>query len=162
MATSFFVKAKPGYRPRFYLFFCQTKTFFEQFEDKKTGIIGGVSLNKFGSIEIKAPVLEEQKRIVSILNKAFEGLDRAHENAEANLVNSRELFDRTVNSQLTTYSEAKHVKLGEVASIQSTLVDPKLPDFLDQTHIGAGNMVTGRDVLINLKTSREEGLKSGK
>ena len=42
------------------------------------------------------PPLEEQKRIVSILDEAFEGLDRARENAEANLKSARELFDDLV------------------------------------------------------------------
>ena len=42
---------------------------------------------------IPLPPLEEQKRIVSILDEAFEGLDRARENAEANLKSARELFE---------------------------------------------------------------------
>jgi len=38
------------------------------------------------------PPLEEQKRIVAVLDAAFEGLTRAKENAETNLQNARELF----------------------------------------------------------------------
>ncbi|MDB9924079.1 restriction endonuclease subunit S [Planktomarina sp.] len=45
------------------------------------------------TIEFPLPALEEQKRIVSILDEAFEGLDRARENAEANLKSARELFE---------------------------------------------------------------------
>ena len=44
-------------------------------------------------IQIPLPPLEEQKRIVSILDEAFEGLDRARENAEANLKSAEELFE---------------------------------------------------------------------
>ena len=50
-------------------------------------------------IQIPLPPLAEQKCIVSILDEAFEGLDRAQENAEANLKSARELFE----SQLTDY-----------------------------------------------------------
>lgn len=44
------------------------------------------------ALHIALPPLEEQQRIVAILDEAFEGLDRARENAEANLENARELF----------------------------------------------------------------------
>jgi type I restriction enzyme, S subunit len=40
------------------------------------------------------PPLEEQQRIVAVLDEAFEGLARARAHAEANLQNARELFDR--------------------------------------------------------------------
>ena len=49
-------------------------------------------------IQIPLPPLEEQKRIVSILDEAFEGLDRARENAEANLKSARELFGAHLKS----------------------------------------------------------------
>ncbi|MGR3621051.1 restriction endonuclease subunit S [Pseudophaeobacter sp.] len=45
---------------------------------------------------IPLPPLEEQKRIVTVLNEAFEGLARARTHAEANLQNARELFDQMV------------------------------------------------------------------
>lgn len=44
-------------------------------------------------IPIPVPPLEEQERIVAILDEAFEGLDRAHAHAEANLQSARELFE---------------------------------------------------------------------
>jgi type I restriction enzyme S subunit len=43
-------------------------------------------------IKIAFPGLEEQKQIVAILDKAFETMDRAKENIEKNLLNSKELF----------------------------------------------------------------------
>ena len=44
------------------------------------------------------PPLEEQKRIVAVLDAAFEGLTRAKENAETNLQNARELFESIARS----------------------------------------------------------------
>lgn len=44
-------------------------------------------------ITIPLPPLEEQKRIVAVLDEAFEGLSRARANADANLQNARELFE---------------------------------------------------------------------
>lgn len=59
-------------------------------EDK----IKGKTLNKakLKILPILVPPLEEQKRIVAILDEAFEGLARAREHAEANMKNARELF----------------------------------------------------------------------
>ncbi|MGJ8561843.1 MAG: restriction endonuclease subunit S, partial [Litorimonas sp.] len=45
-----------------------------------------------GELVSTATDLEEQKRIVAVLDAAFEGLTRATEHAEANLQNARELF----------------------------------------------------------------------
>lgn len=47
-------------------------------------------------INFPLPPLEEQQRIVAVLDEAFEGLDRARTNAEANLQNARELFENSL------------------------------------------------------------------
>ena len=51
--------------------------------------LSGGSLKK---VPIQFPLLSEQKRIVALLDEAFEGLDRARFNAEANFQNAKELF----------------------------------------------------------------------
>lgn len=45
------------------------------------------------AIEFPLPPLEEQKRIVAVLDQAFAALDRAHALAEANLADAEEFFD---------------------------------------------------------------------
>ena len=42
---------------------------------------------------VRIPPQEDQRRIVAVLDEAFEGLDRARANAEANLRDASELFD---------------------------------------------------------------------
>ncbi len=44
-------------------------------------------------LTVPYPSLEEQKRIVAVLDEAFEGLSHARTNAEANLKDARELFE---------------------------------------------------------------------
>ncbi|MDA9998490.1 restriction endonuclease subunit S, partial [Planktomarina temperata] len=74
--------------------------FKSQIEALATGTtVPIVNKSRFNSITVNLPPLEEQKRIVSILDEAFEGLDRARENAEANLKSARELFHRSVERQ---------------------------------------------------------------
>lgn len=56
-----------------------------------------VSGSALKEIEIPLPPLSEQKRIVKILDEAFEKLEKAKENTEKNLQNSRELFESYLN-----------------------------------------------------------------
>ncbi|MEO9781635.1 MAG: restriction endonuclease subunit S [Sedimentitalea sp.] len=49
-------------------------------------------------LPIPIPPLVEQQRIVTILDEAFEGLDRARAHAEANLQNTQELFTASLRS----------------------------------------------------------------
>jgi type I restriction enzyme S subunit len=60
-----------------------------------------ISYKTIKNIILIVPPLHEQKRIVAILDEAFEGIDRAIANAEKNLANSRELFESYLNAIFT-------------------------------------------------------------
>jgi restriction endonuclease S subunit len=62
-------------------------------------------------LEISYPPVPEQKRIVAILDEAFEGIEKAKSNAEKNLQNARALFGSHLQSvfnqkEITAASEA--------------------------------------------------------
>jgi type I restriction enzyme, S subunit len=59
------------------------------------------NMNDVFEFDFPLPPLLEQKRIVAILNEAFEGIDRAIANTEKNLANSRELFESYLNAIFT-------------------------------------------------------------
>ncbi|MCX9026357.1 MAG: restriction endonuclease subunit S [Candidatus Methanoperedens sp.] len=80
----------------FYYYF--TSSFQKQFSLSLTGLIGGVSMNKFKEIGIPIPSLSEQKHIVVILDEAFESISKAKENAEKNLKNAKEIFESYLKS----------------------------------------------------------------
>jgi len=50
---------------------------------------------------IPLPFLQEQKRIVAILDEAFAGIDQAAANTEKNLANAREVFESYLNGIFT-------------------------------------------------------------
>jgi type I restriction enzyme S subunit len=78
------------------------------------------------SIAIPFPPLPEQKRIVAILDEAFEGIDRAIANTEKNLANSRELFKSYLNAIFTQKGDWwVEKKLGEVCTLQRGFDLPK-------------------------------------
>ncbi|MDR5901640.1 restriction endonuclease subunit S [Halomonas icarae] len=61
-------------------------------------------------VEVDVPSLEEQKRIVAILDEAFEGIDTVVANTEKNLVNVHELFTSFLGK---AFEEVKNI-YGEV------------------------------------------------
>lgn len=82
------------------------------------GVKPGINRNEVYSIEVKVPPLHEQKRIVAILDNAFEGIATAAAIAQKNLVNARELFDGYLNG----VSAEKH-PLGELVNIKTGKLD---------------------------------------
>jgi type I restriction enzyme S subunit len=114
-------------------------------------------------LELAHPTRPEQQRIVSILDEAFEGIATARANVDENLQKARALFESHHQSVFTQRGAGwMEKKLSEVCAITSTLVDPRKKEFLDLTHVGAGNIESQTGVFVDLKTAREEGLISGK
>ena len=117
----------------------------------------------FEDLPVPVPPLAEQQRIVGLLDEAFEGLATAKATAEHNLQNARALFESHLQSVFTQRGPGwVEKRLDEVCAITSTLVDPRKKEFLDLTHVGAGNIESKTGAFVDLKTAREEGLISGK
>ena len=98
------------------------------------GVKPGINRNDVYALKIPMPSLHEQKRIVAILDEAFEGIDTAVANAEKNLANARELFESYLNSvfakkdsRWTTYTLRQVAKdFGRGKSKHRPRNDPKL------------------------------------
>ena len=72
------------------------------------------------SILVPFPPLTEQKRIVTILDEAFEGIADATANAEKNLRNARELFERYLHAVFTEQGNGWLVRnLGDLATFRN-------------------------------------------
>jgi type I restriction enzyme S subunit len=137
---------------------------FSQFDRLAAGsTVRNLNIGLAKTVEIPYPPLPEQQRIVGILDEAFDGIATAKANAEKNLQNARTLFESHLQSVFTHRGPGWVEKpLGEVCAITSTLVDPRKKEFLDLTHVGAGNIESKTGVFVDLKTARAEGLISGK
>lgn len=81
----------------------------------------------------RLPPLEEQKRIVAILDEAFEGIEKAQANAQQNLANARELFE---NGLQTIFLNKKEIweekRLNQLGEIQTGYT----PKTIDKTNFG--------------------------
>ncbi|WP_244913298.1 PDDEXK nuclease domain-containing protein [Phormidesmis priestleyi] len=74
------------------------------------------------SINILIPPIPEQKRIVAIVDQAFEGIDRAIANTEKNLTNTHKFFESYLNSIFTQRGDGWIEKrLGDIATFRNGL-----------------------------------------
>jgi type I restriction enzyme, S subunit len=60
-------------------------------------VFTSINKSQIQNISIPVPPIAEQKRIVEILDKAFEGIAKAEANTKQNLANARQLFDSYLN-----------------------------------------------------------------
>lgn len=79
----------------------KTPVFFEIFQSKMTGIIGGVSINSFGEIPIPLPPLEEQKEIVKVVETLFKEVEQLEQLTQER-ISLKEDFVVSALNQLTT------------------------------------------------------------
>lgn len=85
------------------------------------GVKPGINRNDVYDLIFSFPSLPEQRRIVSILDEAFAGLDAMRANAEKNLQNARDLsasYSDSVFSEQTSWTEAN---LDEVVAADCSL-----------------------------------------
>lgn len=75
-------------------YWLKSPLFLEQLDRGNGATVDTLTIQKLQSVEISVPSFPEQRRIVAILDEAFDGIAMAKANAEKNLQNARELFGR--------------------------------------------------------------------
>lgn len=79
-----------------------------------------LSAKSLKSFVIPLPSLEEQQRIVAVLDEVFEGLARVRAHAEANLQNARELFEQGVTTLIKNAAEeGEQSTVGSVCTFEN-------------------------------------------
>lgn len=95
------IRPKDGLFARKYLaYFFDTLGAHQQIEKYITGTTGIIHLSNSGIKNSEIPLfsIDEQQRIVKILDEVFENITKAKENAEKNLANAKELFESYLQS----------------------------------------------------------------
>ena len=148
---------------KYLVYYASSAGWFSDVDAKCTGSTRKrISRKNLQGIEIPIPPLAEQKRIVAKIDAAFEKIDRLKANAEKNLTNAKELLQSALDEAMRPKKGWVEKQLGEVCSITSNMVDPTLPQFANMLHVGGGNIICETGDLVDLKTAKEEKLKSGK
>ena len=112
-----------------------------------------INRNAIERLEVPVPPLPEQRRIVGILDEAFEGIATAKANAEKNLQNARAVFESHLNAVFTQRGEGwANAKLGDKSLLEIIDGDrggnyPKAADFREKGHC----------LFLNTKNVRPDG-----
>lgn len=119
---SFFVRPLPSTDSRFLAHLIRSADYREKLEKASTGTtMKNLSNAALRDLVVEIPPLPQQKRIVGILDEAFDGIATAKANAEKNLQNARALFESHLQSVFTHRGNGwAEKKLSEVAKSIST------------------------------------------
>ncbi|MDZ7832815.1 MAG: restriction endonuclease subunit S [Desulfobacterales bacterium] len=114
------IKANPEYALDYYLlYYLLTVSSQNLIQDHK---YPSLKLSDISNICVLLPPLNEQKRIVAILDEAFAGIEKAVVNTEKNLANARELFENYLNSVFRSHDYGwTELTLGEIAEFKNGL-----------------------------------------
>ncbi len=160
----FFIRPKESIDSHFLAQLIRSPRYRDQLERSATGTtMSNVSNSALASLLLKVPDLPTQRRIVAILDRAFEGIATAKANAEQNVRKAREVFETALQLLLKDCQDglSRHTLTG-VCDIRSKLIDPREAQYLSLPHIGAGNIESMTGAILDVKTAREEQLISGK
>jgi type I restriction enzyme, S subunit len=102
-----------------YLFYIIPTEFVrgELMKQAERSLIPSMSVKHLAEIRIPVPPIDEQRRIVAIVDQAFEAIDVAIENTKQNLANARELFESYLNDIFDRKGDKwKWVTLSDIAT----------------------------------------------
>jgi type I restriction enzyme S subunit len=114
-------------------------------------------LNQGQLREIPIPIapLEEQKRIVALLDQAFAALDRARAHAEANLAGANALFENFLSSALANDSPAWELATFDDTSLLRIIDGDRGKNYPNKEDFGSSNDC----LFLNTKNVRPDGFE---
>lgn len=130
--------------PEYFAYYSQSGDYLSAVEREATGTTRRrISRARLGLVPIPLATLREQRRIVAILDEAFEAIAVAKANSEKNLQNARELFENVLQDTFDTDVAAWPVqRLGALCThvTDGTHNSPPYVEtgvaMLDSKHIG--------------------------
>jgi len=149
------IKPSAKHLPKFMFYQAISNNFKAQLHALSSGTtISIVNKSKFNSIKVVLPSIDEQKRIVAILDEAFEQIDQAKANAEQNLKNAREVFESAMDQMFTKNKSWVSRSIADCFKLRSG--DGLTKKQMDQNGIYpvfGGNGIAGKHNAFNLTGS---------
>lgn len=129
---------------KFVFYYYQSSDFVKHFKNRLAGLIGGVSLQKFKEIPCPVPPLEEQKRIVKILDEKFAQLESLKANSQTNLQNAKDLLFTELTKTFSNETWSK-MTLQEVCTRKITDGTHQTPKYCTKEE-GGFPFISSKDV----------------
>ena len=120
-----------------------------------------ISISILKNIEIPLLTINEQKRMVSILNKSRELIDKRKAQIEALDELTQSVFLEMFGDLRTNQKGWKIVELSEVVQVDANLVDD-IANYVHYPLVGIDNIEKNTGNLINIKTVGESDVKGSK
>lgn len=120
-----------------------------------------ITKKKLEAIHLPVPPLTEQRRIVARIKECMQRVGEIEKLRNESLLERDSLLESLIESEFDQLN-GQTISLHDVCEIKSSLIDPRKKRYSDLLHVGGSNIVSKKGRLINLKTAREEQLKSGK
>lgn len=114
------VRFKDYLIPKFVAYTFSSFEVIQDLEEMKSGTtsVVGIYYKSLKNLKIPIPPLPEQKRIVAILDEAFEAIDQAKANIEKNIQNAEELFQSKLNEVFSQKGDGwVEKKLGDLINV---------------------------------------------
>lgn len=145
---------------KFIYYILQSQCFYDQFNNKRHGLIGGVSIKDLAEMYFMIPPLAEQQRIVERIESLFAKLDEAKENMQ-NVLDGFEtrkaaILHKAFTGELTANWRKQHGVSME-SWVITTLKDVCLK-ITDGTHNSPVNTPIGEYMYITAKNIKETGV----
>lgn len=105
--------------PEFLCYYQQSPKYLRDVLEKVTGATRTrISRKNLGMIVVPVPQIEEQKQIISILDKALKKIEKAKANIEKNIEHAKELFQSKLNEIFTQKGDGwEEITLGELGKV---------------------------------------------
>lgn len=111
---------------------------------------------------VYCPPLSEQQSIVAHLDASFAEIDALKAKAAEEVANAKAMFDASLREEMTPKEGWEEMKMSDICSIKSKLVNPQEEKYQNLLHVGGANIVSKSGELIDLLTAKQEKLESGK
>lgn len=107
--------------PSWFIYYTQSDAYFSSVRAECSGTTRDrISRKKLSGLTVPVPSLSEQQRIVDILDKEFEKIDRLRSNAEQNLRHAKDLFQAALRKELEPKEGWETITLQEFFDITSS------------------------------------------
>lgn len=93
--------------PKYFIYYSMSNLYHTKIINLSTGATRQrISRKNLETITIPVPKIEEQQRIVGLLDEAFENIEKAKQNTLQNLNNAKELFENSLNNIFNNFENS--------------------------------------------------------
>jgi type I restriction enzyme S subunit len=111
--------------------------------------------------QMPLPSLAEQRRVVAHIKECMERMEEIEALHKSSMTERAYLAESLVEAELAGL-DGEDVAMADVCEINSRLIDPREAKYQSMLHVGGANIESKTGRLVDLKTTAEEDLKSGK